>query len=145
MTSWPQASKVKTQNSNIEENYFYFLCENEFTILDSEQIGSALNNYVIAYSKGNIIMKNISTFYGLIISKGNELNIENSNVFGAVYNESPAFNLNSNVVLNGSVVSKYSINILSESVSITKNNLPLFKNQSIGLDPFILPESYLEY
>ena len=62
-----------------------------------------------------------------------------------MYNESPTFNLNSNVVLNGSVVSKYSINILSESVSITKNNLQLFKNQSIGLDHFILPESYLEY
>mgnify|MGYP001169370496 CR=1 FL=1 len=138
-------SGSKTENSNVEENYFYFLCKNEFSILDSEEIGSALNNYVIAYSKGNIIMKNINTFYGLIISKGNELNIENSNVFGAVYNESPTFNLNSNVVLNGSVVSKYSINILNESVSITKNNLPLFKNQSIGFDPFILPESYLEY
>ena len=53
--------------------------------------------------------------------------------------------LKSNATIKGSVVSKYGVNILNESVSIIKDNLPLFEGQSIGLDPFIIPESYLEY
>jgi len=62
-----------------------------------------------------------------------------------LYNESPILDFKSNVTIKGSVVSKYGVNILYESVSIIKDNLPLFEGQSIGLDPFIIPESYLEY
>ena len=138
-------SSNSTQNSGSNNNFLYFICQNQLSIIDSDTIGNSLNNYVIAYSKGDILINNTNVFHGLIISKGSEFEIENSNIFGALYNESPILDFKSNVTIKGSVVSKYGVNILNESVSIIKDNLPLFEGQSIGLDPFIIPESYLEY
>ena len=138
-------SSNSTQNSGSISNVLYFICQNQLSIIDSDTIGNNLNNYVIAYSKGDILINNTNVFHGLIISKGSEFEIENSNIFGALYNESPILDFKSNVTIKGSVVSKYGVNILYESVSIIKDNLPLFEGQSIGLDPFIIPESYLEY
>jgi len=136
-------SEIETINS--QENHIYFICEKDLTIIDCETIGSDLKNYVIAYSRNKIKIENIDKFYGLVISKGSECVIENSEIFGALYSESSTIDLKENTIIRGSIVSKYSINILDGTVSLSKDNLPLFINQNIGLEPFIIPGSYLEY
>ena len=45
----------------------------------------------------------------------------------------------------GSAVSNHSIDLLDGNSSITKGNLPPFFGLNIGLDPIVVPGSYLEY
>mgnify|MGYP001232678937 FL=1 len=136
-------SEIGTSNS--QENHIYFISEKDLTITGCSSIGSDLKNYVIAYSRNKILIENINKFYGLIISKGSECVIKDSEIFGALYSESSTIDLKENTIIRGSIVSKYSINILDGTVSLTKDDLPLFINQNIGLEPFIIPGSYLEY
>ena len=103
-----------------------------------------MNSPVIIYSKGNAIYNN-SNIYGLVVSKGNALAFDGSNVYGAILNYSSSFSLNGDTDVIGSVVSKYAVDIQSNLVSITKGNIPEFTGLVTGLDPFIIPGSYLEY
>ena len=60
-------------------------------------------------------------------------------------NYSSIFLLNGDSDINGSVVSKYSVDIQNSMVSITKGNIPEFTGLLTGLDPFVVPGTYLEY
>ena len=131
-------------NSNTQINGNVFLVSNEKLIISSSNIGSSLNNSVIAFSKGDCEITG-STFYGLTISKGSKFEIQSSNYFGAILNESSSCILKANANIVGSIVSKYSISITDQSASLSKGNLPLFVGQDIGLNPSIVPGSYLEY
>ena len=66
-------------------------------------------------------------------------------VNGAILNYSASFSLTGIVILSGSVVSNYSVDLQGELASITRGNIPEFSGLIIGLDPFVVPGSYLEY
>ena len=65
--------------------------------------------------------------------------------YGAVLNHSPSFTLLNNSSVTGSVVSKYSVNFQGNGSSIARGNLPDFTGKDIGLNPFVVPGSYLEF
>ena len=131
-------------NSNTQINGNVFLVSNEKLIISNSNIGSSLNNSVIAFSNGDCEITE-STFYGLTISKGSKFEIESSDYFGAILNESSNCILKANANIIGSIVSKYSVSITDQSVSLSKGDLPLFIGQDIGLKTSIIPGSYLEY
>jgi hypothetical protein len=131
-----------SSSSAINGNIF-IICSGSITISDS-QVGTDINTPVICYSKGNASYNN-SNIYGLIVSKGSSLALDGSNVYGAILNYSSSFSLDGDTDIIGSVVSKYTADFQSNLVSITKGNIPEFAGLSIGLDPFVVPGSYLEY
>jgi hypothetical protein len=131
-----------SSSSAINGNIF-IICSGSITITDS-QIGTDINTPVICYSKGNASY-NDSNIYGLIVSKGSSLALDGSNVYGAILSYSSSFSLDGDTDIIGSVVSKYTADFQSNLVSITKGNIPEFAGLSIGLDPFVVPGSYLEY
>ena len=112
--------------------------------MNSSQAGTGISAPVIFYSKGNASY-NSSTIYGLIVSKGGSLTLDGSDVHGAILNYSPSFSLRGDTDIIGSVVSKYSVDFQSDLVSIIKGNIPELNGLAIGLDPFVVPGSYLEY
>ena len=86
-----------------------------------------------------------STVYGLIVSKGNSLELDGTVHYGAILNYGSSFGLVGNSDIIGSVVSKYSVVLQGNNASITRGNIPEFVGKDIGLDPFVLPGSYLEF
>ena len=138
------ASGNITINSNsIVGGNIYIVCNGDLTITNT-QLGTSLNSAVVIYSKGSTLYQN-STSYGLLISKGNSLQLNNMAHYGAVLNHSPSFTLLNNSRVIGSVVSKYSVNVQGNGSSIARGNLPDFTDKDIGLNPFIVPGSYLEF
>ena len=131
-------SSSSTINGNI-----FIICSGSITITDS-QAGTDINAPVIFYSKGNASY-NSSNIYGLIVSKGSTLTFDGSDVYGAILNYSSSFSLSGDTDIIGSVVSKYTADFQNNLVSITKGNIPEFAGLSIGLDPFVVPGSYLEF
>jgi hypothetical protein len=131
-----------SSNSVIDNNIF-IICNGDLTI-DNSQIGTTISGGVICFSKGSSAYNN-STVYGLIVSKGGSLILDGSDVFGAVLNYSPIFSLSGDTDVIGSVVSKYAVDFQSSLVSIVKGNIPELNGLAIGLDPFVVPGSYLEY
>ena len=131
-----------SSSSAINGNIF-IISSGSITITDS-QVGTDINTPVICYSKGNASY-NDSNIYGLIVSKGSSLALDGSNLYGAILNYSSSFSLDGDTDIIGSVVSKYTADFQSNLVSITKGNIPEFAGLSIGLDPFVVPGSYLEY
>ena len=133
-----------TINSNsIVGGDIYIVCNGDLTITNA-QLGTSLNSAVVIYSSGNTLYQN-STCYGLLISKGNSLQLNNMAHYGAVLNHSPSFTLLNNSSVTGSVVSKYSVNFQGNGSSIAGGNLPDFTGKDIGLNPFVVPGSYLEF
>ena len=133
-----------TINSNsIVGGNIYIVCNGDLTITNT-QLGTSLNSAVVIYSKGSTLYQN-STSYGLLISKGNSLQLNNMAHYGAVLNHSPSFTLLNNSRVIGSVVSKYSVNVQGNGSSIARGNLPDFTDKDIGLNPFVVPGSYLEF
>ena len=133
-----------TINSNsIIGGNIYIVCNGDLTITNT-QLGTSLNSAVVIYSKGSTLYQN-STSYGLLISKGNSLQLNNMAHYGAVLNHSPSFTLLNNSSVTGSVVSKYSVNFQGNGSSIAGGNLPDFNGKDIGLNPFVVPGSYLEF
>ena len=109
--------------------------------------GTTLSNSVIIYSKGDVSFTN-SIIYGLVISKGSgSLQLSGTKLYGAILNYSPNFNLTSDSDVIGSVVSNYSVDLLDSGSSITRSEIPElnFAGQNLGLNPFVVPGSYLEY
>ena len=133
-----------TINSNsIVGGDIYIVCNGDLTITNT-QLGTSLNSAVVIYSTGSTLYQN-STCYGLLISKGNSLQLNNMAHYGAVLNHSPSFTLLNNSSVTGSVVSKYSVDFQGSGSSINRGNLPKFSGKDIGLDPFVVPGSYLEF
>ena len=131
-----------SSNSIINGNIF-IICSGSLTMTNS-QAGTGISAPAICYSKGNASYNN-SNIYGLVVSKGSSLALDGSDVYGAILNYSSSFLLGGDTDIIGSVVSKYTVDFQSNLVSITKGNIPEFAGLSIGLDPFVVPGSYLEY
>jgi hypothetical protein len=131
-----------SSNTTINGNIF-LICSGNITISNS-QIGTALGSAVITYSKG-VADYNNSTVYGLIISKGNNLDLDGSTVYGAILNYSSSFSLVGDSDITGSVISNSSVDFQGNDASITRGNIPTFLGLNIGLDPIVVPGSYLEY
>ena len=131
-----------SSNTTVNGNIF-IICSGNITVSGS-QLGTGLSNAVIVYSKGNASYDN-STVYGLVVSKGSALGLNGTDVQGAILNYGSSFYLAGDSDINGSVVSKYSVDLQGNSASITRGNIPEFSGSDIGLDPFVLPGSFLEY
>ena len=131
-----------SSNSVINGN-IYIVCNGNLNVSTS-QLGTGMNAAVITYSKGNADYEN-STVYGLIVSKGNSLELDGTAHYGAILNYGSSFGLVGNSDIIGSVVSKYSVVLQGNNASITRGNIPEFVGKDIGLDPFVLPGSYLEF
>jgi len=131
-----------SSNTTVNGNIF-IICSGNITVSGS-QLGTGLSNAVIVYSKGNASYDN-STVYGLVVSKGSALGLNGTDVQGAILNYGSSFYLAGDSDINGSVVSKYSVDLQGNSASITRGNIPEFAGSDIGLDPFVLPGSFLEY
>ena len=133
-----------TINSNsVINGDIYVICNGDLNVTNS-QLGTSLSAAVITYSKGNAEYEN-STVYGLIVSKGNALELDGTAHYGAILNHGSFFTLAGNSDIIGSVVSKFSVDLQSNSASITRGNMPEFTGKDIGLNPFVLPGSYLEF
>ena len=133
-----------TINSNsVINGDIYVICNGNLNVTNS-QLGTSLSAAVITYSKGNAEYEN-STVYGLIVSKGNSLELDGTAHYGAVLNHGSSFTLVGNSDITGSVVSRFSVDLEGNSASITRGNMPEFIGKDIGLDPFVLPGSYLEF
>tara|TARA_B100001996_G_scaffold378588_1_gene362983 strand:- start:568 stop:2451 length:1884 start_codon:yes stop_codon:yes gene_type:complete len=133
-----------TIGSNSTVNGNIFIISNGTITISSSQLGTGLNAAVVLYSKNNATYTG-STIYGCIISKGSVLAIDDVTLRGAILNYGQSFSLDGNTGIIGSVVSKYSVDFEGNSVSITKGSLPPFTGYNIGLDPIVVPGSYLEY
>ena len=132
-----------SSNTTINGNIF-LICSGNITISNS-QIGTGLGAAVVIYSKG-VADYNNSTVYGLIISKGNSsLELDGSTVYGAILNYSSSFSLVGDSDITGSVISYSSVDFQGNDASITRGNIPTFLGLNIGLDPIVVPGSYLEY
>ena len=131
-----------SSNSVINGN-IYIICNGDLNVSGS-QLGTGMSAAVITYSKGNAEYEN-STVYGLIVSKGNSLELSGTAHYGAILNYSSSFALVGNSDIVGSVVSKYSVDLQGDNASITRGDIPEFAGEDIGLDPFVLPGSYLEF
>ena len=130
------------QGSDIGGNIFIISSGN--LTFSGSQAGTNISSPIIIYSKGEALYDN-SDIYGLIVSKGSRLEIDNTDLNGAILNYSSTFLLKGDSDINGSVVSRYSVDIQNSMVSITKGNVPEFTGLLTGLDPFIVPGTYLEY
>jgi len=134
-----------TINSNSVINGNIFLICSGNLIISGSQLGTNLDASVITYAKGNTDYDN-TTVYGIIISKGsNSLDLNNTALYGAILNYSQSFILSGNSDVVGSVVSKYSVDMQGNSSSITRGNIPELVGSHIGLDPFVIPGSLLEF
>ena len=131
-----------SSNTTINGNIF-LICNGNITISNS-QIGTGLGAAVVIYSKG-VADYNNSTVYGLIISKGNSLELDGSTMYGAILNYSSSFSLVGDSDITGSVISNSSVDFQGNDASITRGNIPTFLGLNIGLDPIVVPGSYLEY
>jgi hypothetical protein len=131
-----------SSNTTINGNIF-LICSGTLTISNS-QVGTGLGAAVVIYSKGAADY-NSSTVYGLIISKGSSLELDGSTVYGAIMNYGSTFTLRGVTAITGSVVSNYSMDIQGGNVIISKGSIPPFFNTDIGLNPMVIPGSYLEY
>ena len=102
------------------------------------------NSSVVSYSK-NAFEINNSTYYGIIISKGNKTHVKNgSTVYGAIYSEAANCIVEGNSTnIIGSLVSKYSLSF--NSGTIRKGNLPKIFGNSYGISGSVIPGSYIEY
>jgi len=133
-----------TINSNsVISGDIYIVCNGNLNVTNS-LLGTSLSAAVITYSKGNAEYEN-STVYGLIVSKGNSLELDETAHYGAILNHGSSFTLVGDSDIMGSVVSKFSVDLQGNSASITRGNMPEFIGKDIGLDPFVLPGSYLEF
>ncbi|MCH2650282.1 MAG: hypothetical protein MKZ99_02655, partial [Candidatus Marinimicrobia bacterium] len=131
-----------SSNTTINGNIF-LICSGTLTISNS-QVGTGLGAAVVIYSKGAADY-NSSTVYGLIISKGSSLELDGSTVYGAILNYSSSFSLAGDSDITGSVISNHSVDFQGNDASITRGNIPEFTGLNIGLDPIVVPGSYLEY
>jgi len=131
-----------SSNTTINGNIF-LICGGTLTISNS-QLGTGLGAAVVIYSKGAADY-NSSTVYGLIISKGSSLDLDGSTVYGAILNYSSSFSLAGDSDITGSVISNHSVDFQGNDASITRGNIPEFTGLNIGLDPIVVPGSYLEY
>ena len=133
-----------TISANTVVNGEIFIISNGSLTVNNSQIGINLSSPSILYSNGNSTYSG-SILNGLIVSKGNSLSLNNTNLDGAILNYSSFFSLSGDSDILGSVVSKYSVDLQGNDVSITRGDLPEFTDLNIGLDPFIVPGSYLEF
>ena len=133
-----------TISANTVVNGEIFIISNGSLTVNNSQIGINLSSPSILYSNGNSTYSG-SILNGLIVSKGTSLSLNNTNLDGAILNYSSFFSLSGDSDILGSVVSKYSVDLQGNDVSITRGDLPEFTDLNIGLDPFIVPGSYLEF
>ena len=131
-----------SSNSVINGN-IYIICNGNLNV-SASQLGTGMSASVITYSKGNADYQN-STVYGLIVSKGNSLELDGTAHYGAILNYGSSFALAGNADVVGSVVSRYAVDLQGNNASIARGDLPEFIGKNIGLDPFVLPGSYLEF
>ena len=133
-----------TISANTVVNGEIFIISNGSLTVNNSQIGINLSSPSILYSNGNSTYSG-SILHGLVVSKGNSLSLNNTNLDGAILNYSSFFSLSGDSDIIGSVVSKYSVDLQGNGVSITRGDIPEFTDLNIGLDPFIVPGSYLEF
>ncbi|SVA88206.1 uncharacterized protein METZ01_LOCUS141060, partial [marine metagenome] len=129
-------------SSAIKKNVF-LICSGNLTITSSTA-GTGIRTPAIVYAKGTISLSS-STVYGLIIAKGSSCTLNQTAVNGGILNYGATFSLSNTSSVTGSAVSNYSIDLTDANSSISKGNLPPFFGLNVGLDPMIIPGSYLEY
>ena len=129
-------------SSAIKKNVF-LICSGNLTIASSTA-GTGIRTPAIVYAKGTISLSS-STVYGLIIAKGSSCTLNQTAVNGGILNYGATFSLSNTSSVTGSAVSNYSIDLTDANSSISKGNLPPFFGLNVGLDPMIIPGSYLEY
>jgi len=129
-------------SSAIKRNVF-LICSGNLT-LASSTIGTGIRSPAIIYAKGTASLSS-STVYGLIIVRGSSCTLNQTAVYGGILNYGATFSLDNTSSVTGSVVSNYSIDLIDANSSITKGSLPPFFGLDIGLNPMVVPGSYLEY
>ena len=129
-------------NSIINKN-IKIICSGNLTVFNS-QIGTGIRASSITYSKG-ITTFTGSTVNGLLISNGTSCSLSSTTLYGALLNYSSTFTLSNSSTITGSVVSNYSVDIQDAGSSISKGNLPPFFGTNTGLNPIVIPGSYVEY
>jgi hypothetical protein len=137
------AGDLTVQSNSIIKKNVTILCSGDLTMTGS-QIGNGIRTAAVLYIKGTTSLSS-STINGLVVAKGSTCILSSTNVSGAILNYGSTFTLANNSDITGSVVSNYSVDIQDANSSIMKGSLPPFFGLGIGLDPMVVPGSYLEY
>lgn len=99
------------------------------------------NDGVTVYTTGQAQITK-TTFYGIVINTGVSIQLTDSSVYGAFISLGDKADL-SNSTIVGSIVVKEEAIISSSTIS--RGSLPLNLNRSIGIEPYIIPGTWLEY
>ncbi len=129
-------------NSAIKKNVF-LICSGNI-IITSSTVGTGIRTPAVVYAKGTTSLSS-STVYGLIVANGNSCTLNQTAVHGGILNYGATLSLANTSSVTGSVVSNYSMDVTDANSSITKGNLPPLFGLNVGLDPMVIPGSYLEY
>ena len=90
---------ITISSNSVINGDIYIVCSGNLTVNNS-QLGTSLTSVVVSYSRGSADYQN-STAYGLLISKGNSLQLNGMTHYGAVLNHSSTFyNGNSSMSLD---------------------------------------------
>lgn len=137
---------VVVDNSTLGDGIM-IVSDDQIQVSQFSNVGTGVSNPnndgVILFSEGQIQIQN-STFYGLLISAGpveSQLQIQDSELHGAFLCSGKLDASKSTIV--GSLVVKGEC-VIAEC-TIVRGPLPLVESQDIGLEPYIIPGTWLEY
>jgi len=137
---------VVVDNSTLGDGIM-IVSDDQIQVSQFSNVGTGVSNPnndgVILFSEGQIQIQK-STFYGLSISAGPgepQLQIQDSEVHGAFLCSGKLDASKSTIV--GSLVVKHECVI--DECTIVRGPLPLVESQEIGLEPYIIPGTWLEY
>ncbi len=142
--------EVEIERGSVSDGV-WIVAKKEFEVEGPSTLGTGIcgtQDGVIIYAGGGIYDIEIEfedvTIYGLVIFGGTteEQEIENSIFHGAILSYSRGLEFSGSSI-TGSLVSK---NLPSlGSTTISRGPLPLLLSQNIGLEPYIIPGTWLEY
>jgi len=133
-----------TGGTHVSGRNIHFIASDKMLIKHST-IGNSAQEPALIYSAGQLQIQDVAVIYGFIISAGSNLMLDDINLYGALLNYSPNTFTNQNTKIHGSLVSKYNIRIQDSNSLFEKSHLPQFFNKKTGLNPVVIPGTYLEF
>ncbi|MBC8402078.1 MAG: hypothetical protein ISR95_00970 [Candidatus Marinimicrobia bacterium] len=135
--------KINIDNSIVDDDII-IVSSGAVTVKNGSTVGTGIcypNDGVIFFAKGNGEIKE-STFYGLVIVDPSQVKLNDCTYYGAVLSTGKVLDMK-NSTITGSLVIKGKAQI--KNCLITRGPLPLVLSKPIGLEPYIIPGTWLEY
>lgn len=133
-----------TGGTHVSGRNIHFVSSDKMMIKHST-VGNSAQEPALLYCAGQLQIQDVAVIYGFIISAGSQLKLDDINLYGALLNYSPNTLTNQNTKIHGSLVSKYNIRVQDSNSLFEKSHLPQFFNKKTGLNPTVIPGTFLEY